>query len=100
MKEKHCYKTIVPLYMFEGPHMIHFNGIFVHPGKNNDYTLGIENDKAVIYWWNTNVEHMIKRNQGVTISILRLDTGERWGVSNLDGVFIDTRVVEDTMEKK
>jgi hypothetical protein len=94
MKEKPCCKIIVPSYMLEGPHMVHFNGIFVHPGKSNDYTIGIEEDnKTVIYCWNSDIKNMMERNQEIIISILKLDTGERWGVSNLEGVFIDTRII-------
>jgi len=78
--------------MFEGPHMVHLNGVFVHPGRDNDYTLfHAEGDFINIHWWNPAVELMAKTTEEVTISVVRLDTGERWGYSNMEGVFIDTR---------
>lgn len=90
MEDNPSYKTSVPTYMLEGPHMIHLNGIFVHPGRDNDYTFGIENGKTIVFWWNPEIEYMVKTSEMV-VSVLRLDTGERWGISNQDGIFIDTR---------
>jgi hypothetical protein len=78
--------------MFEGPHTVHFNGLLVHPGRNNDYTLHHSNDSYVrICWWHPEVGKMVETTEEITISVIRLDTGERWGYSNMEGVFVDTR---------
>jgi len=93
--DKPSHITKVPAYMFNGPHMVHLNGLFVHPGRDNDYTLYHsifeESDFVNIYWWHPEVGRMAKTAEEMTISVLRLDTGERWGHSNTEGVFIDTR---------
>ena len=85
------YEIMVPSYMIEGPHLVHLNGTLMNPGEDNDYTIGISNKNptaAIIYWWDPNIKHM-KKN--ISISITRMDTGERWCFSNVDGVFLDTR---------
>jgi len=84
------FTTTVPSHMFKGPHMVHLNGVFVHPGRDNDYTLfhsDSDLESVIIYWWNPSV-----RPKDV-VSVLRLDTGERWGHSAIEGVFVDTRKV-------
>ena len=82
-----CYSVQVPKYMLDGPNLIHLNGLMAYPGKENDYTIS----DSIICWWNPHVCEMINNEEELVISIIRLDTGEKWGISNKEGIFLDTR---------
>jgi hypothetical protein len=88
--------TIIPFYIISGPHLIFLNGLLANPGKENDYTLGpVDNGKISIKWWNPDVKREVDRIGDFVVVIVRMDTGERFGVSYKEGIFLNT-IKKDT----
>lgn len=87
--EHACYSCWVPEYMVAGAHMIHFAGILMQPGKQNDYTIQLSGNgvDALLHWWDPE----ICNHEEKLISITKLSTGERWAWSSGEGVYVDTR---------
>lgn len=82
------YSCIVPRDMVDGPHMVHFSGVLMQPGRNNDYTIEFLNDTdAIIHWWDSEIESYADK----LVSITQLRTGARWAFSSESGVYVDTR---------
>ena len=84
--------TTIPSDMLVLPHLIFVNGILMNPGQNNDYTLQLnKHEESKIIWWNPEVINAFKRGD-VHVTVIKLHNGARWGFSNKEGVFLDTRV--------
>ena len=81
------YSCIVPKELVDGPHMVHFAGVLMQPGKHNDYTIEFIEEDAVIHWWDDAVVGYGEK----LVSITDLRTGSRWAYSSEDGVYVDTR---------
>jgi len=90
-----CYEHAVPQHMIDGPHLVHFDGRLVQPGRHNDYTFhNSENEGMVLCrWWNTSVATAKIK----LVSIIRMDTGDRWAFSSEEGVYIDTRLEREML---
>lgn len=88
--EQPHYEHDVPLYMLEGPNLVHFDGRLAQPGHHNDYTFHRSEKEglAICRWWNPSMRSAKVK----LVSITRLDTGDRWAFSSQDGVYIDTRL--------
>jgi hypothetical protein len=83
--------TSVPSYIVSGPHLVFFNGLLVNPGKENDYTLGFaDGEKTAIKWWNSGVTKQVELIGDFVVVVVRMDTGERFGVSYKEGIFLNT----------
>lgn len=91
--DKPCYEHAIPLYMVEGPHLVHFDGRLVQPGRHNDYTFHRSEDEGLVLcrWWNASVAGARVK----LVSVVRLDTGDRWAYSSEEGVYIDTRLTAE-----
>jgi len=85
--EHACYSCWVPADMVKEPHLIHFAGVLMQPGKHNDYTIEIDGPDAFLHWWDPE----ICGYEDKLVSITKLFTGERWAYSSKDGVYVDTR---------
>ena len=83
--------TVVPTDMISDPHLIFVNGILVNPGKNNDYTIqkGVEESKVV--WWSPEIIDSFGHGD-IHVIVIKLNDGTRWGFSNKEGIFLDTRM--------
>jgi hypothetical protein len=87
-QENPYYSCMVPRDMVDGPHMVHFAGVLMQPGRHNDYTIEFHDDTdAIIHWWDSVVNEYGEK----LISITQLRTGKRWAHSSRSGVYVDTR---------
>ena len=77
----------MPVGFLEQPHMIFRNGVLCQPGEDNDYLVDYESlqQGEVLLCW----QEPLAVNE--TMSVVRLDTGERWAWSPHGGVYVDTR---------
>ena len=81
---KPIFKHNIPFYMVNGPHQVHLDGMLMQPGIQNDYNIN-RGEQTSLSWWNESW------TEDSVISITRLDTGERWAMTKIHGVFVDTR---------
>lgn len=85
--EKPCYSCVVPGDMIDCPHLIFFHGTLLHPGLHNDYVLEVKENITLLHLWNPEICDYKEK----LISIVKLNTGERWAYSSDEGVYVDTR---------
>jgi hypothetical protein len=87
METRAVHRHRMPAVFLEHPHMIFRNGGLCQPGEDNDYLIdyGSLSQGEVLLCW--------QEPMGVeeTMSVVRLDTGERWAWSPSVGVYVDTR---------
>jgi len=87
--KKSYYSCIVPSDMIDCPHLIFFHGTLLHPGKSNDYTLEIKENATILHLWNPDIYGYDEK----LISVVKLNNGERWAYSSIEGVYVDTRKI-------
>lgn len=86
-QESPFYSCVVPRDMVNGPHMVHFAGVLMQPGRHNDYTIEFTDEDAIVHWWDAIVNEYPEK----LISVTHLRTGARWAYSSESGVYVDTR---------
>jgi hypothetical protein len=83
-KRQHIDQTLVPKHIIHKNTMVYVNGLFLQPGKDNDYTIVYnENSDFVKIKWS---RHVLPSD---LICFFHPTTGKRWSWSFECGTYVD-----------